>query len=223
MNMRLHLSLSATKTTVPFDHLPMLAGALHKWAGPNYAHDEVSLYSFSWLKGGSTVPNGKGLRFPSGAEWFISCYDEVFAKQITLGLMADPVVNYGLEVRDVGLQETPSFGGSQLFRVASPVLIKQRREDGTLEHCLYDHPQADTLLTKVLQTKLKKAGLSDPGAKITFARDYGQPRSHKVIYRGIANRASTCPVQIEGQPQTLAFAWEVGVGYSTGIGFGSLY
>lgn len=44
-----------------------------------------------------------------------------------------------------------------------------------------------------------------------------------VTYRGIGNRANMCPVIIDGRPETKAFAWEVGIGNSTGIGFGSIY
>lgn len=50
-SMRLHLKLSANSQPVNFNHLPVLAGALHKWLGPNSEHDGLSLYSFSWLQG----------------------------------------------------------------------------------------------------------------------------------------------------------------------------
>jgi CRISPR-associated endoribonuclease Cas6 len=221
--MRLHLSLSPNKSIVPYDHLPVLTGALHKWAGQNRAHDEVSLYSFAWLKGGRPATNGKGLKFPDGASWFISCYDEALGKQILGGILADPIINYGLVVQDVAIQDAPVFSQPHLFMVASPVFVKQKREDGTLAHCLYDNPLADEVLTKVLHTKLKKAGLADASATVAFERNYGGAKTHKANYQGIANRVSTCPVMITGQPETLAFAWEVGVGHSTGIGFGALY
>ena len=49
--MRLHLYLEATQT-VPFDYLPALKSAFHRWSGHNEAlHDGLSLYSFGWLHG----------------------------------------------------------------------------------------------------------------------------------------------------------------------------
>ena len=44
---------------------------------------------------------------------------------------------------------------------------------------------------------------------------------HNVI-NGIKNKASICPVIVKGTSEQIAFAWNVGVGNSTGIGFGAL-
>lgn len=63
--MRVHLLLSGNTTPVPFDHLPALTGAIHKWIGRNGVHDATSLYSFSWLQGGRRT--GAGLRFERAA------------------------------------------------------------------------------------------------------------------------------------------------------------
>lgn len=71
--MRLHLQLSPSREVVPFNHLPVLTGALHKWLGPNQEHGGLSLYSFSWLQGGRATRNG--LRFDDGATWMISALD----------------------------------------------------------------------------------------------------------------------------------------------------
>jgi CRISPR-associated endoribonuclease Cas6 len=221
--MRLILQLSKNTSLVPFDHLPSLVGAFHKWAGVNnLVHDEVSLYSFSWLKGGKAV-SGKGLHFPSGAQWMIGVYDPQLLKTVIQGILEDPVINFGLTVRDVTLQEAPHFGTEKIFSVASPVLVKKKREDGSIHHCLYHETESDGLLTRVLQTKLRAAGLKDESASVSFYRDYPVPKTHKINYKNIESKASTCPVLITGKPETLAFAWDVGVGHSTGIGFGALY
>jgi CRISPR-associated endoribonuclease Cas6 len=73
-----------------------------------------------------------------------------------------------------------------------------------------------------MQRKLALAGLPTDNVKVTFDLTYHQPRTKVVIYKGIGNRANICPVIVEGSPQQVAFAWEVGVGNSTGIGFGAL-
>ena len=41
-------------------------------------------------------------------------------------------------------------------------------------------------------------------------------------YNGVENKASWCPVIVEGKPETKAFAWNVGLGNSTGIGLGAI-
>jgi CRISPR-associated endoribonuclease Cas6 len=43
-----------------------------------------------------------------------------------------------------------------------------------------------------------------------------------VKYRDINIKGTLCPVIVEGDPRAVQFAWEVGVGNSTGIGFGAI-
>jgi hypothetical protein len=42
-------------------------------------------------------------------------------------------------------------------------------------------------------------------------------------YRNISMRVNKCPVIIKGRPETKSFAWNVGIGNSTGIGLGAIY
>jgi CRISPR-associated endoribonuclease Cas6 len=217
--MRIHLSLSRNKTIVPFDHIPMLVGTLHKWLGQNDWHNQISQYSFSWLKG-ATIGN-TGLYFQRGADWFISSIDRTFLKELIHGIQNDPTINYGLTVKSITIQEDPIFSDSHSFTLASPVLIK-RRDGERIKHYLYSDNEADGFLTETLITKLKKAGLNYDGVEISFNKDYPFPKTKLVNYNGIGNRASVCPVTIKGTPEQIAFAWNVGIGNSTGIGFGAL-
>ncbi|HYG37289.1 MAG TPA: CRISPR-associated endoribonuclease Cas6 [Cytophagales bacterium] len=90
------------------------------------------------------------------------------------------------------------------------------------KHYLFDDEGADQLLTETLCTKLKTAGLEDTSLQILFDRSYPLAKRKKVTYKGIGNITSICPVIIKGKPETIAFAWNVGLGNSTGIGLGSL-
>ncbi|PJA95412.1 MAG: CRISPR-associated endoribonuclease Cas6, partial [Ignavibacteriales bacterium CG_4_9_14_3_um_filter_34_10] len=80
--MRLHFSLTENTQTVPFDYQHFLIGAFHKWMGWNEIHDEISLYSLSWLQGGKMVKDG--FNFPNGARWFVSFWDEEIGKQLIM-------------------------------------------------------------------------------------------------------------------------------------------
>ncbi len=60
--MRIYLQLSANREIVPFNYQQSLVGAFHKWLGENELHDDISLYSLSWLSKG--VPKKGGLDFP---------------------------------------------------------------------------------------------------------------------------------------------------------------
>ena len=219
--MRLYLRTSPSDTIVPFAHLPMVTSALHRWLGPdNPEHDKLSLYSFSWLQGGRVVKGG--LTFAQGAEFFISFYIREPLTRLVQGILADPDLDYGLRVTEVNIREVPVFAAVTRFQVASPVFIKRDQHDGKDRHILYSDPDADDCLTATLHHKLTSAGLDPTGANVRFDRSYTKAKTQLILYKNLQNKASFCPVIVSGTPEQVAFTWCVGVGNSTGIGFGSL-
>jgi len=219
--MRLYLKLSRNNQPIPFDYQVKLVGALHKWLGQNNTHhDGLSLYSLSWLLG-TSKKQGNDLTFPNGAHLFISSPDDTFIKQILKGVIDEPSVCFGMSVKDALIQETPVFNNSQRFTAASPVFVK--RTIGDRQTFFFHHQiESDALLTETLQSKLKKMGLPSQGVKVRFDREYLNPKIKVATYKGIQNKANICPVIVEGTPEQIGFAWDVGAGNSTGIGFGAL-
>lgn len=222
--MRIHLKITSNKEHVPFDHQHLLTGKIHKWIGRNNIHDAISLYSFSQLQNGTRVENG--LDFPSGTSWFISFWDSQIIKTLISSIREDPVLIYGMKVQEIILRETPIFENNVKFRVASPVLIK-RNVDSRTKFYYYNDKESDLFLSQTMHNKMKNAGLPrDDSLKISFDLNYRLKRTKKINYKKgniiIENKCSLCPVIIQGKPETIAFAWNVGVGNSTGIGFGSL-
>lgn len=217
--MRIHITLRSDNKLVPFNYQPAITGAIHKWIGKNEVHDKTSMYSFSWLKGGRK--NGDGLIFENGSNFEFSAHDNILIKQLILGIQIDPMINYGLEVSEIVIQETPRFSKRETFFVTSPVLVKRTVEERDI-HFTFDQLETDKLLTETMKTKLKRAGLDDSNIQLAFDRSYYGAKTKLVYYKNIGNKANICPVIIEGTPEQIAFAWNVGVGNSTGIGFGSL-
>ena len=221
--MRLQLYLKAPER-VPFDYLPTLKSAFHRWAGHNEAlHEGLSLYSYAWLRGGRAGRGG--IHFPEGANWFISAPDEGLIHELVSGVVRSPEIGLGLTVRDVQMQRAPDFAaGEQSFRVASPVFIKhETARDKPADHLLPGHPLADELLTATLRRKLRQAGLDDTGATVHFDPAHLTAAKTKLFrYKQVQCRGSICPVLVSGTAEQIAFAWEVGVGHSTGIGCGAL-
>jgi CRISPR-associated endoribonuclease Cas6 len=220
---RLHLYLTAP-LAVPFDYLSTLKSAFHRWAGHNPTlHDGLSLYSYSWLHGGRAGRGG--IRFTEGASWFISAPDETLIHELVSGVVRAPALDLGLAVRDVRMQRAPEFEASeQPFRVASPVFIKHEGEKGKpADHLLPGHPLADELLTSTLRHKLRQVGLDDTGAAVRFDPAFVATAKSKLFhYKQVQCRGSICPVLVSGSAEQIQFAWEVGVGHSTGIGCGAL-
>lgn len=220
--MRLHFHLSANHEPVPFDYQHFLAGAFNKWVENNTQHDEISLYSLGWLYAGFAH---KGvLEFPKGARWFISLYDDSLIPKLVDNILTHPNVCCGMRVTKVVQQQTPRFGGYYAFKVGSPVLAKSKMVEGKVKHYIFSDEEADAVLTATLRHKMDIAGLSDGSKRVNvrFDRSYRNPRTKLVKIKDTANRASLCPVIVEGTPESVQFAWNVGVGHGTGSGFGCL-
>jgi CRISPR-associated endoribonuclease Cas6 len=217
--MRIHLKVRTEDMLIPFDHQPLLVGTLHKWLGWNSEHGDISLYSFSRLEGGRAEKDG--IRFERGAQFFISSYDVVLIKKLIAGIQLDPELFFGLTVEELVIEEDPDLAGRERFFIGSPILIKRRIET-KIEHVSFDDPRASEFLKETLQTKMEKAGIMDDSLEIYFDKSYPRAGTKLVTYKGIKNKVNWCPVVIKGKPETKLFAWNVGLGNSTGIGFGAI-
>ena len=223
--MRIHIKTTPTKQTVAFSHLHLLTGTIHKWFGMNEFHDQVSLYSFSGLCGAKAVKDG--LNFPEGATFFISCWDNEMAKKLIAGIQKDTEMFGGMRAVEIIIQQNPDFSEKAYFLLGSPVFIQRNIGDGKKKFFFMDDAEASDLMVETLRNKMKIAGLpEDETLKISFDQDYHRKGTKKVDYKHsdqiIQIRVNWCPLIIEGKAETKAFAWNVGIGNSTGIGFGAI-
>ncbi|WP_282783947.1 CRISPR-associated endoribonuclease Cas6 [Phaeodactylibacter xiamenensis] len=217
--MRIYFHLTANTAPVPFNYQPALVGAFHKWLGENALHDEISLYSLSWLEH-AQVRRG-ALDFPGGSTFYISAPSADLLSSLIAGVQEGWHLRWGMEVERVTIQRTPDFGRTHRFMVQSPVLIKRRLEDGKQKYFFPKDAVANQYLTETMQHKLQRAGLPKD-IEVSFDSAYENPRTKLVSYKGINIKGTLCPVVVSGDPRAVQFAWEVGVGNSTGIGFGAL-
>lgn len=217
--MRIHLKLSKNTEPVDFSYQQKQVGTIHKWLGINDIHDQMSLYSFSWLKGGKKV--NEHLDFIQGASFFISFYDTNRVKDIIKGIQSEPDVFHGMSVNNITIQEVPLFEHKQRFIAESPIFLKYTKEKKSTYYYFND-AESDAILTNNAKHKLRKAGLSDLGLNVYFEKDYPSAYTKGTMFKGIFTKGSVCPIIVEGSPEQIAFIWDVGIGNSTGIGFGSL-
>jgi CRISPR-associated endoribonuclease Cas6 len=218
--MRIHLNIQPSSALVSFNYQPILTSALHRWLGLNEYHDDISLYSFSWFQG--VISGRNGLSFSKGGSYFISSYNNDFIRQVIEGIQRNPNLDDNLLVSEIILQHEPEFSNVHRFFTASPILIKRKDDNDGERHFTFRDNESDMLLTQTLQTRLRQAGFSDEGVKVSFDKNYHSPKTKVVSYKGIGNKVSICPVNISGTKEQIAFAWNVGIGNSTGIGFGAL-
>jgi CRISPR-associated endoribonuclease Cas6 len=221
--MRIHLKISSDGTVIPFDHQKKLAGTIHKWIGKeNSEHGNISLYSYSMLTNGKRSTDLKGLIFERGTTLFISAHKNSLIKNIINAIKKDPILFNGLKVAEIVIQEDPDLSQKEYFLIGSPVLTKRKVENGRVKHFSYDEGASSEFLKETLINKMAIAGLSDNTLRIEFDKNYPKAKTKVINYGGIKNKANICPVIIQAKPETKVFAWNVGIGNSTGIGFGAI-
>ena len=220
--MRIYLHLTPNTEIVPFNYQQSLVGAFHKWLGDNQYHDDISLYSLSWLHGGKMRPDKKGYEFRNGATFFISAPNEALLKDLISGIFKGAHIRWGMSVQEVRMRVTPEFGNYQRFLTQSPIFIKRSRPEAKGHQFFFPKDaEANGYLTETLQRKLTIAGLSTD-VSVVFDPDYRNPKTKMIQFNQIDLKATFCPVIVEGDAEAVRFAWDVGVGNSTGIGFGAL-
>ncbi|MBV7531078.1 CRISPR-associated endoribonuclease Cas6 [Chitinophaga sp. sic0106] len=218
--MRLYIKLSRNSKIIPFNYQHLLTGTIHKWLGEeNEEHGNRSLYSFSWLQ--KTIKTHHGFNLTADAYFFISAHDAEFIKRITRGILLDPNTFCGSKVNEIQLKQTPVFSSEEVFVLNSPILLRKREQE-RVKHVTYLDEDFNQLLTESLKGKLRIARLADEGVSVALDKSYPHPQTKLVDYKGIKNRTTLAPVMVSGSPEQVAFAWQVGLGNSTGIGFGAI-
>lgn len=218
--MRIYLKLSKNNKVVPYNYQELLTSVIHKWIGSNNEHHgQPGQFSFSWIQ--NTKSTKKGLNLQDGAYFFISSLNDKLIKEIINGVLEEPEMFCGVRVTDVQIKNTPKFYNVQRFLMASPVLIKVKEEEA-IRHVTVEDDDFDEKLTISFKNKLDKAGISSHEASIQLDPDSSFRSTKLIDYKGVKNRASLAPIIICGNKEQIEYAWSMGIGNSTGIGFGAL-
>ena len=224
--MRVILNLTPSQEVVPFTYKERCASFLHDALPLGNLHGGPSLYCFSNILGDSRYSKEDGgLWFPYGAQIYFNFHSKELAKLFVKGVGRSPYFGFGMRVEKIILQQSPVFEYDPegvTFKVISPVLAKSKRTGVKQSEFLFaGDRRADAVLTRILNDKAKLAGIDHIG-RVFFDPTYTRTTTKAITYKGTVNKTSVCPVVVQGHPEILKFAWNVGVGNSTGIGFGAL-
>jgi CRISPR-associated endoribonuclease Cas6 len=194
---------------------------IHRWLGVNELHDKISLYSFSFLLGGTITKNG--FDFKNGAKWAISFFEDKYTKQLIASILENPEVICGMYVQDIVIAETSYRENEGLFLLNSPICIKRTDSNRKIKFYTFEDSESGNLMRETLLHKMQEAGLEkDDSLSIEFDLTYAKRKTKLITIHGIKNKCSMCPVFIKGKPETISFALSVGIGNLTGSGFGSI-
>lgn len=219
--MRIVIEITPNIELVPISYQRKLVGTIHKWLGYNFIHDKTSLYSFSWLENGHRVLNF--LDFPGGSKMFFSAFDSSIIEKLISGIKKDPCLFCGMTVADVIIQENSFAVNRDMFYCATPILVKSTLQNRSYKHYTFNDKDSNQIMKRILQRKMNIAGLKDDSMNVKFDSSYMNKRTKIVLFGKISNRVNICPVIIQGSLETKLFALNVGIGSSTGCGFGFIY
>lgn len=218
--MRVYIQLSKNDKTIPFNYQPLITGVIHKWLGKdNEFHGKSNVFTFSWLQ--NTIASKEGINLKEDAYFFISAHNPDFIRSIVKGILKDSEIFYGIRALDIQIQKAPSFLKEASFLLASPILLKEK-EEGKTRHVTYKDKDFDKLLTESFKRKLKNAEIEANNVQVLINPDSAYRSTKLVDYNGIKNRTTLAPITIRGTTEQIQYAWCVGLGNSTGIGFGAL-
>lgn len=217
--MRIKLTFGATSTPFTEPTQNYVNGVIHTILGKgNSYHDTFSNYSVSMLRGGKYTD--KGLVYPNGGEVYVSSPDMEFIDTFLINL----IHQQGLMLRDMKLlsyevSEIKVHSDYDIIHTLSPILLKKDnrritfKDDGFIER-----------LNEQSMAKLVKNGLTEADLKgfviKPFHFENGQVKLPKV--NNVVNPSSKVMLVVEGTPIARKTIYEMGLGNSTGCGFGAV-
>ena len=159
----------------------------------------------------------------------VSSASEEFIKNLWHGLFKDPYVDFHgaqIEVEKADILEKPVFKDSIQFRTLSPIVIRTIKNGKT-----WDLPAGAPQFWEQLKDNLLKKykqfhGNYDGNENITVnLNDKTVKQKRVIIKKGdleIYHRAYQMRFGISADPRLLEFAYDVGLGEKTGMGFGMI-
>jgi CRISPR-associated endoribonuclease Cas6 len=228
--MKLKIDFSPNTKVVPFDYISKLNGYLHNVLGEkNKYHDDISLYSTSFLHNGKISKDKKSLYFKNGAVWYVSSPDNKFIADFISNIYNHLDFAFGMKLLSVNKIDDVSYDLSNkyIFYTKSPILLKGKDTSGILKNIYYtyDDEISSDIMKDIVINKSSKMGYNfkREDFNLYFNTSYINKKIKFINVKGIINKSSACPVVLETSNKDIVdFVYNVGVGHSTGSGFGFL-
>jgi CRISPR-associated endoribonuclease Cas6 len=219
---RIELTLSHPEKVVPYNYQPKISAKIKEWANPHNSEGGNAAFSYSWLEGEyKSFRNLGGLFYSMGANMVISAYQDTLIEQLSKSISKKKMFLFGMKIRSHKVVDVPVFTKREYrFKVTSPVLIKKQVGDES-RYLTYKDKEANDRLTHIMQNKIKAAGLSGD-IRVEFNLKSPVKKLKLIDINGIKYSCSICGVVIKGDPELIRFAYTVGIGQRTGMGFGFL-
>jgi CRISPR-associated endoribonuclease Cas6 len=190
----------------------------------NEYHDNKSNYCISHLYGGKLNPDNISLSFPNGGYITATSSDGVFLNKLLIGVINHPNIIHGMTFAGVDYINETFIDGWNHFATLSPFIIKKNIDKQTYKFVTLND---DDFALEVKNGLLNKLSKLDPSLDLSdFDIRIPKHPSHKVkriLVKNVINTANQCHISIHTNRKVAELIYNIGVGQSTGSGFGTIY
>lgn len=223
--MRIKIKFSGVNGNVPFATQANVNSYIHACLGRNNDyHDAKSPYSISSLLGGKMNEAATGLSFDNDAFIVVSSLDTTFMSKLLVGVISHREFAYGMKLADVEHVNEELFDGWNHFTMLTPFMIKKvKSPKGRADYWTLDDEGFEQHVRDHIVNKLKKI---DPSIDLTGFElripDRPFNKVRRIMVKNVPNFANNCWVSIKSTKHVASMIYHLGLGQSTGSGFGTL-
>ena len=213
--MIINIILTQPTSKVPVNNQHYINGYFHKLLGENNKwHDSFTDYAVSSLQGGHLVDGY--LVFNDNPFITISSENQEFINSVINGALSSDAEVFGMKFKTLDFKDYNVNQYYDKVYTISPILIKK---DGK-KISVRDEEFLDTL-TNNCKAKLKHKGIVDDTFKLEI-RNLEKAKVKKIMVGDVFNICSMVSLVVYGKKKTRSTLYNMGLGNSTGCGFGTV-
>lgn len=218
--MRIKITFSDNKTPFQFSVNSEVNSFIHTCIGENNKfHGNFSNYCISTMQGGKMEKDGT-INFPNGGVVYVSSVDDTFINRLLIGILKEPRYVGDMRCCNVDIADYNVMGEYDIIRCISPILLRKNNKFIT-----YQNENFINALLEQSKSKLLKLGFNEEKVNtlsiIPFHFENGKIKK-VTIKKDLFMIASQVMLIIKGESEIRKKLYELGLGSSTGYGFGHI-
>lgn len=224
--MRIKINFTKNTELVPINEQHTLSASyFHKCLGNNDLHDKPSDYCLSPLMGGK-FDNGF-LNFENGGYIIVSSNDMEIITKIMIGSTNNKELGYGMQFNGIKDRSASYHNGWNNFASLSPILLSKSIDNHKrFFYTLKNKEEYISNLEERTKRKLLKidSNLDLRNFKIEIPEyNSSSHKIKKIMVHNVTNFANQHHLNIFCNSEVAELLSNVGIGQSTGCGFGTIY
>lgn len=222
--MRIKVNLSPTNKELPINNQHIVNSFIHRVLGKdNEYHDTRSYYSVSSLQGGRWIEGTDKISFDKGGYITITSLDQDFMEKI-LSALYTTQFHGDISVKGMDFIDEVFYHGWNHFATLSPFMIKKITGRNKYKFITLDDDNFEDEVKAHLLNKLPKVNPSLDFSEFDVKIErHPKNKVKRVMVKNVINRANHCHVSIQCKREVAELIYNLGLGQSTGSGFGTVY